>query len=77
MGDDLQISGGAGGITASYDDMLSYATLLDDAGDDLRGKSGDLAKLLIDGDILQAAIILTISIRIVLGRWVGQRLGTL
>jgi general nucleoside transport system permease protein len=28
-------------------------------------------------DILQAAIILTISIRIVLGRWVGQRLGTL
>jgi hypothetical protein len=57
VSDDLQISGGAGGITASYDDMLSYATLLDDAGDDLRGKSGDLAKLLIDGDILQAAIL--------------------
>ena len=28
-------------------------------------------------DILQAAIILTISIRLVLGRWVGRRLGTL
>ena len=45
MGDDLQISGGAGGITARYDDMLSYATVLDDAGDDLRSTSGDLAKL--------------------------------
>jgi hypothetical protein len=57
VGDDLQISGGAGGITAKYDDMLSYATVLDNAGDDLRSKSGDLAKLLVDGDILQAAIL--------------------
>lgn len=57
MGDDLQISGGAGGITARYDDMISYASVLDGAGDDLRGKSGDLAKLLIDGDILQATIL--------------------
>jgi hypothetical protein len=57
MGDDLQVSGGAGGITARYDDMLSYATALDSAGDDLRTKSGDLAKLLIDGGILQAAIL--------------------
>jgi hypothetical protein len=57
VGDDLQVSGGAGGITARYDDMLSYATVLDDAGDDLRSKSGDLAKLLVDGDILQAAIL--------------------
>jgi hypothetical protein len=57
MGDDLQISGGAGGVTAKYEDMLSYASVLDDAGDDLRGKSGDLAKLLIDGDILQATVL--------------------
>ncbi len=57
MADDLQISGGAGGVTASYEDMLSYATVLDDAGDDLRAKSGDLGALLVDGDILQAAIL--------------------
>lgn len=57
MGDDLQISWGAGGVTAKYEDMLSYASVLDDAGDDLRGKSGDLAKLLIDGDILQAMVL--------------------
>lgn len=57
MGDNLDISGGAGGVTATYKDMLSYATVLDGAGDDLRGKSGDLAKLLIDGDILQALVL--------------------
>lgn len=55
--DDLQISGGAGGVTASYEDMLSYATVLDGAGDDLLTKSGDLGKLLLDGDILQAAVL--------------------
>lgn len=57
MGDDLQISGGAGGITASYEDMLGYASVLDDAGDDLRSKSGDLAKMLVDGDVLQATVL--------------------
>ncbi|MCD9199889.1 GPI inositol-deacylase [Aeromicrobium wangtongii] len=57
MGDDLQIRGGAGGVTASYEDMLSYASVLDDAGDDLRAKSGDLLKLMVDGDILQAAVL--------------------
>lgn len=57
MADDLTISGGAGGITARYDDMLSYASVLDGAGDDLRDKSGDLARLLVDGDILQATVL--------------------
>jgi hypothetical protein len=57
VGDDLQVSGGAGGVTASYEDMLSYATMLDDAGDDLLSKSGDLARLLVDGSILQAAVL--------------------
>jgi hypothetical protein len=57
VGDDLQISGGAGGMTASYEDMLGYATVLDDAGDDLRTKSGDLGRLLLDGDILQAVVL--------------------
>lgn len=57
MSDDLQISGGAGGVTASYEDMLSYAAVLDEAGDDLRSKSSDLGGLLTDGDILQAAVL--------------------
>lgn len=57
MADDLQIGGGAGGVTASYEDMLSYASVLDEAGDDLRAKSGDLLKLMVDGDILQAAVL--------------------
>lgn len=55
MGDGLDISGGAGGVAASYEDMLSYATKLDEAGDDLLAKSGDLGRLLLDGGILAAA----------------------
>lgn len=62
MGDDLTISGGAGGITANYEDMLRYASVLDGAGDNLRGRSGDLAKLLIDGDILQAAVLCPVEV---------------
>ncbi|EFQ82181.1 hypothetical protein HMPREF0063_12705 [Aeromicrobium marinum DSM 15272] len=54
MGDGLSISGGAGGITANYEDMVSYANLLDEAGDELRSVSGSLAGLLVDGDLLQA-----------------------
>ncbi|MET0930087.1 MAG: hypothetical protein ABWX74_11235 [Aeromicrobium sp.] len=62
MGDDLQISGGAGGMTARYEDMLGYASVLDGAGDDLRDKSGDLGQLLVDGDILQAAVLCPVEV---------------
>ncbi|MET0929417.1 MAG: hypothetical protein ABWX74_07855 [Aeromicrobium sp.] len=62
MGDDLQVSGGAGGLTARYEDMLSYASVLDTAGDDLRDKSGDLGALLVDGDILQATVLCPVEV---------------
>lgn len=57
MGDDLEISGGAGGVTAKYDDMLSYAGVLDTAGDSLRTVSGKLGGLLLDVDLAQAAVL--------------------
>lgn len=59
MGDggDIQVSGGAGGITARYDDMLSYADVLDAAGDGLRTASGHLGGLVVSGDLAQAVVL--------------------
>lgn len=58
MGEDgLTVSGGAGGVSAHYADMVSYASVIDTAGDDLREVSGRLAALVTDGDILEAAVL--------------------
>lgn len=45
MSDDLEISGGAGGVGATYDDMLTFAGVLDAAADGLRGTTEDLVRL--------------------------------
>lgn len=57
MSGELQVSGGAGGVTARYDDMLTYASVLDAGGDDARSKSIDLGGLAADGDLLSAAVL--------------------
>jgi len=59
MGDGggIRVSGGAGGVTAGYEDMLAYADRIDGAGDDLRSSSVSLGGLLVDGDILTAAVL--------------------
>lgn len=62
MGDDLNISGGAGGITAKYDDMLTYAGVLDRAGDGLRTASGNLGGLVVSGDLAQAVVLCPIEV---------------
>lgn len=62
MGDDLTISGGAGGITAKYDDMLTYAGVLDRAGDGLRTASGNLGGLVVSGDLAQAVVLCPIEV---------------
>ncbi len=45
MSDDLEISGGAGGLGATYDDMLTFAGVLDATADGLRGTTEDLVRL--------------------------------
>lgn len=45
MSDDLEITGGAGGLGATYDDMLTFAGVLDGAADGLRGTTEDLVRL--------------------------------
>lgn len=62
MGDDLNISGGAGGITAKYDDMLTYAGVLDRAGDGLRTASERLGGLVVSGDFAQAVVLCPIEV---------------
>lgn len=62
MGDDLNISGGAGGITAKYDDMLTYAGVLDRAGDGLRTASGNLGGLVVSGDLAEALVLCPIEV---------------
>jgi hypothetical protein len=67
MGEDLQVNGGAGGVEANYEDMLSYAVVLDEAGDSLRDKSMKLGGLVFDGDIAQATVLCPGEVAGVLG----------
>lgn len=61
-GGDIRVSGGAGGVTASYDDMLSYAGVLDAAGDGLRDTSGRLGGLVVSGDLAQAVVLCPVEV---------------
>lgn len=62
MGDDLEVSGGVGGIEAHYASMLRYATVLDDAGDTLLEANGTLLGLAVDGDLAEAAIMCPLEV---------------
>jgi hypothetical protein len=53
----IEVSGGAGGVAASYEDMLSHADLLDLAGDDLRDAGANLAGLVAEGDLWEAGLL--------------------
>lgn len=56
-GGGIEVSGGAGGVAASYEDMLSQADRLDLAGDDLRDVGTRLAGMIAEGDLWQAALL--------------------
>lgn len=53
----IDVSGGAGGVGATYADLLAQAGVLDRAGDDVRAWSDDVAKLLLDPDVLEAVLL--------------------
>jgi hypothetical protein len=58
MGDNgLSISGGSGGITAHYDDILAVAGVLDTTSDSIDSASGTLWKASISPDVAQAAVL--------------------
>ena len=53
----IEVSGGAGGMGAVYQDLLAQAGVLDDAGDDVRRWSDDVAKVAFDDSVLAAALL--------------------
>ncbi|GAA1743738.1 hypothetical protein [Aeromicrobium alkaliterrae] len=57
MSGELQVGGGAGGVAASYEDMLSQADVLDLAGDDLRQVGTSLAGMIGEADLWQASLL--------------------
>jgi hypothetical protein len=59
MSDDLEVRGGAGGLGATYDDMLTFAGLVDAAGDQVGSTTSHLAGLgtSLAGDLTEAALL--------------------
>ncbi|WP_149203664.1 hypothetical protein [Actinotalea subterranea] len=53
----IEVSGGAGGMGAVYQDLLAQAGILDDAGDEVRRWSDDVAKVAFDDSVLAAALL--------------------
>lgn len=78
MGDGggIEVSGGAGGVTAHYDDMLSYADVLDTAGDGLRTASGRVGGLITSGDIAQAVVLCPVEVAQAEGAMVAAATGS-
>lgn len=57
MGDGLEVSGGAAGMTASILDVKVFANVLRDAGGDLLALGPEVAKAALDDDVLAAALV--------------------
>lgn len=62
MSGGLSGHGGAGGVTARYDDLLSAAGLLDDAADTLRQRGGDANSLILEGALAEAALLCPLEV---------------
>ena len=59
MSDDLEVRGGAGGLGATYDDMLTFAGLVDAAGDEVGGTTTHLVTqgMSMAGDLAEATLL--------------------
>lgn len=57
MSEDPQIRGGAGGLTARFDDMRTWARMVDVSADAVREAGLSAATLLLSEDLAQAAVI--------------------
>lgn len=76
MSSDIVVSGGAGGVGARLQDLRSQAGLLDDAGDDVRAWSGDVAAIAVHGDITVAALLCPVEVAQVAGAVTAATIGT-
>ena len=59
MSDDLEVRGGAGGLGATYDDMLTFAGLVDAAGDEVGDTTAHLVTqgMSMAGDLAEATLL--------------------
>lgn len=62
MSDDLSISGGAGGLTARFDDMRSFAGMVDTSADNVRGAGLSTAAMISSPDLAQAAVLCPVEV---------------
>ena len=53
----IEVHGGAGGVTARYTDMRAHADVLDRAGDEVRNRADDVAKVALDGSVVASALL--------------------
>jgi hypothetical protein len=75
MSDGLSISGGVDGVGARLQDLRAQAGLLDDAGDDVRGWTDDVAKIALDPDITVAALLCPVEVAGVAATVAGATVG--
>ncbi len=53
----IEVSGGAGGMGATYQDLLAHAGVLDRAGDEVRRWSDDVGTVAVDESVLASALL--------------------
>lgn len=53
----IEVSGGAGGVTARHEDMRSHAGVLDAAGDEVRQWADDVARVALDESVVASALL--------------------
>ncbi len=62
MGDGLDVSGGAGGLTAKFDDMRTFAGLVDTSADTVRDAGLASSAVTASADLAQAAILCPVEV---------------
>lgn len=67
----IEVSGGAGGMSATFQDLLAHAGVLDRAGDDVRSRADDVAKVMLDDSVAAAALLCPAAV-LAVGVAVGQ-----
>lgn len=75
MSDVLDIHGGAGGFQARYEDMVTGARIMREAGNELLGRSDEVARIGTDGDLLASGIICPDKLPGVLGALTAAGIG--
>ena len=71
----IEVSGGAGGVGAFYQDLRAFAGVLDEIGDDVRSRSDDVGGVAIDSAVLAAALLCPLEVAAVEAAAVSAAVG--